>query len=130
MSRRGRDFAGRTPVPGGSVRPVTVLAILEALKRRLDALQPSLAADLTALAGGGFRALTGARGGRERLWEVWDELTNVKERVPRPVYLRDAREMPVHDEPVWGPEKEGTSRSHNHAGVGRWHVRSGKRPTA
>ncbi len=85
MSRRGRDFPGRTPGPGGSVRPAAVPAVLEALKRRLDALQPSLAANLTALAGGGFHALTGARGGRERLWEVWDELTNVKERVPRPV---------------------------------------------
>ncbi len=66
MSRRGRDFAGRTPGPGGSVRAVAVLAVLEALKRRLDALQPSLAADLTAAAGNAFRALTSARAWAER----------------------------------------------------------------
>ncbi len=66
MSRRGRDFPGRTPGSGGSVRTVAAVAVLEALKRRLDALQPSLAADLTALAGGAFRALTGAREWEER----------------------------------------------------------------
>ena len=107
MSRRGRDFPGRTPGPGGSVRTVdaardrridgealgrdflatvravAAVAVLGALKRRLDALQPSLAANLIVLAEGEFRALTDARGGRERLREVWDELTDVKERVPR-----------------------------------------------
>ena len=66
MSRRGRDSPGRTPVPGGSVRPEAVHAVPAAPKRRLDGLQPSLAADPTALAGGGFRALTGAREWEER----------------------------------------------------------------
>ena len=70
ISRAGR------PAPGESVRPVAVLA---ALKRRLDGLRPSLAADLTTLAG------AGARGGRQRLRQVSGKLTNVKERAPRPV---------------------------------------------
>ncbi len=52
--------------------------------RRLDASQPSLAADPIALAGGEFRAPTGAGGGGERLPAVRDGLTTVKERVPRP----------------------------------------------
>ncbi len=66
MSRRGRDFPGRTPGPGGSVRTVAAVAVPEALKRRLDGLRPSLAADLSALAGGEFRAPTGAREWEER----------------------------------------------------------------
>ncbi len=109
-------ICGRTPGPGGSVRPA---AVLEALKRRLDALQPSLAADPSAVAGGGFRAPAGARGGGECWRAVRDGLTNVKERVPRPVYLCNAREMPVRVEPAWGIDntKEGKSRSHNHGGA-------------
>ncbi len=66
MLSRGRYFPGRTSGPWGSVRTVAAVAVLEALKRRLDALQPSLAADLTALAGRAFRALTGAREWEER----------------------------------------------------------------
>jgi len=76
----------RTPGPGGSLRAAAVLAVVEALMRHLDASQPSLAADPIALAGGEFRAPTGAGGGGERLPAVRDGLTTVKERVPRPVY--------------------------------------------
>ena len=47
--------------------------------RRLDGLRPSLAADLTTMAG------AGARGRRQRLRQVSGKLTNVKERAPRPV---------------------------------------------